>query len=292
MARGFAQSLSARDLRDLGAAPRARERLSGVHPDLIGAAVVPGAGTPAGALRARRASRRLDLPAGRRPRPPVGGAAARVLARRARRGARRRPARGAARRRRRRAAADHRRRRDRRRLVVRPARAARARRDRASPPAGPARRSAGAGATPSASSPARSTRSAAPSRALQARIDGLALKDPLTGVLNHRGSTTRCTRRSTPRASATRRSRWSCSTSTTSSSSTTPPGHAAGDEALRIAARVLLGELRPGDVCGRIGGDEFLLALPDSDAWGAERVVERLRSAVARAADRRRRARA
>ena len=58
-------------------------------------------------------------------------------------------------------------------------------------------------------------------------------------------------------------------------------GHAAGDEALRMAARVILGELRPGDVCGRIGGDEFLLALPDSDAWGAERVVERLRSAVA-----------
>ena len=42
-----------------------------------------------------------------------------------------------------------------------------------------------------------------------------------------------------------------------------------------------MGELRPGDVCGRIGGDEFLLALPDSDAWGAERVVERLRGAVA-----------
>ena len=60
-------------------------------------------------------------------------------------------------------------------------------------------------------------------------------------------------------------------------------GHAAGDEALRMAARVLQGELRPGDVCGRIGGDEFLLALPDSDAWGAERVVERLRSAVAAA---------
>src|SRR5262249_50227151 len=58
-------------------------------------------------------------------------------------------------------------------------------------------------------------------------------------------------------------------------------GHAAGDEALRIAARVLQGELRPNDVCGRIGGDEFVLALPDSDAWGAERVVERLRSAVA-----------
>ena len=57
-------------------------------------------------------------------------------------------------------------------------------------------------------------------------------------------------------------------------------GHAAGDEVLRIAARVIGGELRPGDVCGRIGGDEFLLALPDSDAWGAERVVERLRQAI------------
>jgi diguanylate cyclase (GGDEF)-like protein len=61
-------------------------------------------------------------------------------------------------------------------------------------------------------------------------------------------------------------------------------GHGAGDEALRIAARVMLGELRPGDVCGRVGGDEFLLALPDSDAWGAERVVERLRGAIATAA--------
>jgi diguanylate cyclase (GGDEF)-like protein len=60
-------------------------------------------------------------------------------------------------------------------------------------------------------------------------------------------------------------------------------GHGTGDEALRIAARVLQGELRPGDICGRIGGDEFLLALVDSDAWGAERVVERLRSAVAAA---------
>jgi diguanylate cyclase (GGDEF)-like protein len=60
-------------------------------------------------------------------------------------------------------------------------------------------------------------------------------------------------------------------------------GHAAGDDALRIAARVLQSELRPGDICGRIGGDEFLLALVDSDAWGAERVVERIRGAAASA---------
>ena len=121
-------------------------------------------------------------------------------------------------------------------------------------------------------------------QALQARIDGLVLKDPLTGMLNHRGLHDALHEAiETSSRRATRRSPWSCSTSTTSSSSTTPRGHAAGDEALRIAARVLQGELRPGDVCGRIGGDEFLLALPDSDAWGAERVVERLRSAVARA---------
>ena len=118
-------------------------------------------------------------------------------------------------------------------------------------------------------------------RALQARIDGLVLKDPLTGVLNHRGL-----HDALHEAMENARTRGEKVAVVTLDIDhfeklNHASGHGAGDEALQMAARVILGELRPGDVCGRIGGDEFLLALPDSDAWGAERVVDRLRTAVA-----------
>jgi diguanylate cyclase (GGDEF)-like protein len=120
-------------------------------------------------------------------------------------------------------------------------------------------------------------------QALQARIDGLVLKDPLTGVLNHRGLHDAL--HDALENAGNRREKVAVVVLDIDNFEqlNDADGHAAGDEALRMAARVILGELRPGDVCGRIGGDEFLLALPDSDAWGAERVVERLRSAVASA---------
>ncbi len=58
-------------------------------------------------------------------------------------------------------------------------------------------------------------------------------------------------------------------------------GHAAGDEALRALAAALRRELRPADVFGRLGGDEFLVALVGADVAEAEVVLERLRDAVA-----------
>jgi diguanylate cyclase (GGDEF)-like protein len=120
-------------------------------------------------------------------------------------------------------------------------------------------------------------------QALQGRIDGLALSDPLTGVLNHRGLHDAL--HDALERAADRREKVAVVVLDIDNfeALNAAAGHVAGDEALRIAARVILGELRPADVCGRIGGDEFLLALPNSDAWGAERVVERLRTAVAAA---------
>ena len=61
-------------------------------------------------------------------------------------------------------------------------------------------------------------------------------------------------------------------------------GHAVGDEALVAAAEALGRALRAEDVLGRIGGEEFLALLPDTDDDAAARTGERLRAAVEAAA--------
>ena len=58
-------------------------------------------------------------------------------------------------------------------------------------------------------------------------------------------------------------------------------GHPAGDEALRALALVLQEEIRPTDVVGRYGGEEFVMLLPETAGSGALTLAERLRSRVA-----------
>ena len=53
-------------------------------------------------------------------------------------------------------------------------------------------------------------------------------------------------------------------------------GHAAGDAVLAGAARRLRGSLRPVDLLARIGGEEFLIAMPDVTKSTAEKVAERI----------------
>lgn len=57
-------------------------------------------------------------------------------------------------------------------------------------------------------------------------------------------------------------------------------GHAAGDEALRIASRALSGALRATDLAARLGGDEFVILIPGAAADGARLVLERVRAAL------------
>jgi two-component system, cell cycle response regulator len=57
-------------------------------------------------------------------------------------------------------------------------------------------------------------------------------------------------------------------------------GHGAGDRALREFARRICVAVRPYDVTGRLGGDEFLAILPDATESQAAAVGERVRSAV------------
>lgn len=58
-------------------------------------------------------------------------------------------------------------------------------------------------------------------------------------------------------------------------------GHAVGDQVLVALARTLEAHLRPGDLPGRIGGEEFAVLLPDCTLPDAARLGERLRAAVA-----------
>jgi diguanylate cyclase (GGDEF)-like protein len=57
-------------------------------------------------------------------------------------------------------------------------------------------------------------------------------------------------------------------------------GHAAGDLVLREVARRIRNAVRPTDVVARIGGDEYLLALPGYSGDKARRLAERVRHAV------------
>ena len=57
-------------------------------------------------------------------------------------------------------------------------------------------------------------------------------------------------------------------------------GHAVGDEALRCLTQVCKKLLRQIDVFGRIGGEEFAIMLPGTNATGAVSLAERLRLAV------------
>jgi diguanylate cyclase (GGDEF)-like protein len=58
-------------------------------------------------------------------------------------------------------------------------------------------------------------------------------------------------------------------------------GHAAGDTALRSVARVIQNRVRGGDFVARLGGEEFVVALPETNSAAALAVAEGLRRAVA-----------
>jgi diguanylate cyclase (GGDEF)-like protein len=60
-------------------------------------------------------------------------------------------------------------------------------------------------------------------------------------------------------------------------------GHAVGDRALVEIARAMKETLRVSDISARLGGEEFVVLLPETNMEGALAVTERLRERVGRA---------
>ena len=60
-------------------------------------------------------------------------------------------------------------------------------------------------------------------------------------------------------------------------------GHRSGDAALRLVAQQMQRVVRTSDICARIGGDEFGIAMPETDLERAREVAARLRAAVSQA---------
>lgn len=57
-------------------------------------------------------------------------------------------------------------------------------------------------------------------------------------------------------------------------------GHGAGDERLQMAAKVIQQVFRSGDMVARIGGDEFVVVLPETDEAEAQLAVQRVQQAL------------
>lgn len=57
-------------------------------------------------------------------------------------------------------------------------------------------------------------------------------------------------------------------------------GHQTGDEVLQGVAKALSANLRTGDLATRYGGEEFVLILPGTNAFGAKLAAERIRKVI------------
>lgn len=115
----------------------------------------------------------------------------------------------------------------------------------------------------------------------QSRLRDLAMNDQLTGVLNRRGFFEASARRFAKPAASSGETAIALFDIDFFKAINDRHGHPAGDTVIAEFARRAIGTVRPGDIFGRIGGEEFALLLPDTSLNDARLVVERVRAAFA-----------
>ena len=108
------------------------------------------------------------------------------------------------------------------------------------------------------------------------RLAAMALVDPLTGLRNRRGLEQDLNQRLALAERGDRPLTVVVCDVDGLKAINDGQGHAAGDHVLRALGEALEAARRAGDQAYRIGGDEFLLMLPDTDHDEAKRLVERV----------------
>jgi diguanylate cyclase (GGDEF)-like protein/PAS domain S-box-containing protein len=113
-----------------------------------------------------------------------------------------------------------------------------------------------------------------------AELEQLAMNDPLTGIANRRY----LDQELVARMEAFKRNDWPFGILIIDidrfKSINDTRGHAVGDKVLKVVATTLAVNVRPFDLVGRWGGEEFLAVVTMSDTPGLLRVAERLRILV------------
>ncbi len=116
-------------------------------------------------------------------------------------------------------------------------------------------------------------------KAKEIQMESIAWTDPLTGVLNRRGFERDAARRLTDSADDATGALLFIDLNRFKQINDRC-GHEIGDEVLTIAAERLRTGLRPCDIIGRPGGDEFVALVPDVESEIAENLAERLTVAL------------
>ena len=122
---------------------------------------------------------------------------------------------------------------------------------------------------------------------LHAEVRDMAIRDPLTGLVNHgefqrvlAHESGRLERFSTLRSPGHRLSLLMIDIDHFKALNDRF-GHPAGDAVLAAVSRAISGAVRSFDIAARYGGEEFAVVLPETDEEGAKHVAERVRESVA-----------
>lgn len=114
------------------------------------------------------------------------------------------------------------------------------------------------------------------------RAERAAITDPLTGVLNRRGTIEALERAEADTRAHGLKLAIAMVDIDHFKHFNDRFGHALGDEVLRFVARHVATRIAPhGGIVGRLGGEEFIALLPDRDVLAAAQIIDRVRGDLA-----------